>query len=64
MTQRPDTLHVAWEAARTGRITWDDVRAIQASLMPRCAAHEQPAIAKWYGVDMCERCITEGRHKR
>lgn len=63
-TQPETLLEAAWRAVKVGKLTWDEVRTIQASLMPKCAAHDEPAIAKWYGKELCERCIQEGRHKR
>lgn len=55
---KSDTLLDAAERAyHAKRMTWADVQAVQASLMPRCVAHGVRTAFKRDGEPICPQCV-------
>lgn len=52
-------LAAAWRAYKAGAMDWSDVQAIQASLMPRCADHDRPAVIFLDKRPTCPQCMDE-----
>lgn len=60
---RAEMLDNIQQSVNAGLLTWDDVRRLQAELMPPCTVCRQPGLIGEYGYWLCADCY-EARHAR
>jgi len=57
LPQHHDALEDLYDRAQAGIVPWSEVRAYQASIMPRCAEHpDRPAHVLWDTMPCCVEC--------